>query len=146
MSAGWANGSGNFSFDNFNANLEALLDELVYATGFGSLGFSLDGLTIGKSYRLQLLFSNDKNTTGNDVIVSLLGANFALNDWQPSAVNLIIGFVANAETVFVGFDGPDSTPGRAVLNGYALHQVSEPSTLAILALGLIAAGARRFKK
>lgn len=146
LSAGWTDGSGNFSYDNFNTDLEALLDELVYASGFGSLGFTLDGLTIGNSYRLQLLFSNDKNSTGNDIFVSLLGSDFSLKNWQPNAVNLIVRFTAEAETLFVGFDGPDNQPGRAVLNGYALHEVPEPSTLAILALGLIGLGARRFKK
>lgn len=151
FNSSWSNGSGSFSYDvGFSANLDKLLDELVYANNFNALGFSVSGLTAGNAYRLQLLFSNDKNTTGNDVNVSLLGSSFHLTNWQPGAINLIVSFVALSDTLNISFDGPDTTEGRAVLNGYALHDVTDvpaPASILLLSIGLLGlARTRRAQK
>ncbi len=136
--SGWSNGSGNFvTSGGLSTNLETLLDELVYANTTAALGFSIDGLQAGTAYMLQLLFANDKNSTGNDVTVSLLGESYRLANWQNNEVNLVISFVADASSVFIEFDGPNNTPGRAVLNGYAISEVNAPATLGLFGLALL---------
>jgi len=121
----WSNGVGDFSVDPFSADLDALLTDLKYSTTLGPVSFSIGGLTAGSDYRLQLLFSNDLNTTGDRVDVTIDGVTWVLDDWQPGAVNLIANFTASSSTVTVTFaPGAGSTgeSGRAVLNGYALHE------------------------
>jgi hypothetical protein len=76
---------------------------------------------------LQLLFSNDLNTTGDRVEVTVAGATWILDDWQPDAINLTVQFTATSSSVVTTFaPGAGSTgeSGRAVLNGYVIHQMS----------------------
>lgn len=131
----WALGGGDFSTDPFSAELDSLLTNQQFSTSLDPVTLTISGLTIGKRYRLQLLFSNDLNLTGNNIQVSLEGATWVLDDWQDDAINLTSAFTASNTSVVVTFQpGPDyvpgsdpfDEPGRAVLSAYALHDISVP--------------------
>jgi hypothetical protein len=126
----WGPGGGDFSTDSFSAPLDALLSNLQFSGTLGTVTLRLGGLNIGQTYRLQLLFSNDVNLTGNNVAISVQGDSYVLDDWQPNAINLRVEFVASSTSVDVTFQPgpsfvpgtfPADEPGRAVLNAYALH-------------------------
>ena len=104
---------------------------------------TIGGLTIGQSYNLQLLFSNDVNSTGNDIDVTVQGISYQLLNWIPSALDLSIDFVADSTSVVTTFFGGSANePQRPVLNGYVLQTASataavpEPASLGLLALAL----------
>ena len=123
----WAAGSGDFSVDAFSSNLDALLSDLVFATSLSPVSLSISGLTPGTRYRLQLLFSNDVNSTGDRVEVTVEDTTWILDDWQPDAINLVAQFTATSTSVVTAFaPGAGSTgeSGRAVLNGYVLHDMT----------------------
>ncbi len=127
----WDPGVGDFSTDAFSTDLDALLSSLQFSDTLSPVTFSVAGLTVGQTYRLQLLFSNDLNLTGNNISVSIQGDTYVLNGWQDNAINLRAEFVASSSSVVVTFQpgptyvpgsDPADEPGRAVLNAYALHE------------------------
>ena len=145
-------GVGDFSTDAFSSELDALLSSLVFSTTTTNGALTIDGLTIGTSYRLQLLFSNDLNTTGNNVQVGVEGSSYDLTNWQPTARNLIVDFIASDIFVTTTFQGlTNDNTGQAVLNGYAIHDVSSvpvPAAAWLFGsglLGLIAIARKRLK-
>ncbi|MEL6868369.1 MAG: LamG-like jellyroll fold domain-containing protein [Pseudomonadota bacterium] len=129
----WVNGTpgaDGFAFDSISPALDELLDDLIFVNfGRGPVdtSFNIGGLTPGDDYRLQLLFSNDLNETGNNVEVTVEGETWLLDNWQPDAINLSIDFTATGTSVDVVFTGgPGSTigSGRGVLNAYVLHDIT----------------------
>jgi hypothetical protein len=122
----WGPGGGDFSLDSFSANLDALLSDLQFSGTLVPVSFTIGGLTPGTSYRLQLLFSNDLNTTGDRVEVTVEGTTWILDDWQPDAINLTVQFTASSSSVVTTFApgvGSTGESGRAVLNGYVIHEM-----------------------
>ena len=118
---------GDFSQDGFSATLDAVLSDLQFNNTLSPVNLTIGGLTPGASYRLQLLFSNDLNATGNRVNVTVQGATWVLDDWQPNPVNLTVQFTATSPSAVVTFApgaGSDVDSGRAVLNGYVIHQMT----------------------
>ncbi|MEZ5418324.1 MAG: LamG-like jellyroll fold domain-containing protein [Vicinamibacterales bacterium] len=128
LAGSWGPGGGDFSIDaSFSANLDAVLSDLQFSGTLTPVTFTIGGLTPGATYRLQLLFSNDLNTTGDRVEVTVAGATWILDDWRPDAINLTVQFTATSSSVVTTFaPGAGSTgeSGRAVLNGYVVHQMS----------------------
>lgn len=151
LSSNWFNGGGDFSNDPFSTNLDALLSSLRFVGDGNPATLTIGGLAIGQSYNLQLLFSNDVNSTGNDIDVTVQGSTYALINWIPSALDLSIDFVADSTSLVTTFFGGSSAePQRAVLNGYVLQTaaaatVPEPASLGLLALGLGALSLTRRK-
>ncbi len=128
----WGPGGGDFSLDPFSTNLDALLSDLQFSGTLNPVSLTIGGLTPGTDYRLQLLFSNDLNTTGDRVEVTVEGRTWILDDWQPDAINLIANFTASSSSVTVTFApgvGSTGESGRAVLNAYALHEAAGPGML-----------------
>ncbi len=122
----WGPGGGDFSVDAFSANLDALLSDLQFSGTLNPVSFTISGLTPGTSYRLQLLFSNDLNTTSDRVEVTLEGETWILDDWQPDAINLTAQFTATSSSVVTTFEpgaGSTGESGRAILNAYVLHEI-----------------------
>jgi len=119
----WCHECGYLGYD-----LDHLLGTLVYQPSYpGSRlesSLELGGLTPGRYYRLQLLFSNDLNERGRNSTIIVDGTPYKFAGWQPDAVNLIVNFWATSDTVKVTF--PPVTDGSAsrsaILNGYALHE------------------------
>ena len=123
----WGAGGGDFSLDAFSSNLDALLSDLVFTTSLSPVSLSIGGLTPGTRYRLQLLFSNDVNSTGDRVDVTVEDSTWVLDDWQPGAINLIAQFTATSSSVVTTFMpgvGSTNESGRAVLNGYVIHDMT----------------------
>ncbi|MGB5258752.1 MAG: hypothetical protein WBN44_15970, partial [Woeseiaceae bacterium] len=127
----WALSTGDFSIDAFSVPLDNILSGQRFIPTLESGSLTLGGLIAGETYRLQLLFSNDLNLTGNEVAVTVHGETYVLKGWQDKAINLQVEFTARSSSVVVGFaPGPDyvpgppfNEPGRAGLNGYALHDI-----------------------
>jgi uncharacterized protein YjbI with pentapeptide repeats len=132
LSGPWGPGSGDFSLDSFSGNLDALLSDLQFSGTLNPVSLTIGGLTPGVAYRLQLLFSNDLNTTGDRVEVTVEGETWILDDWQPNAINLSAQFIASGPSVEVTFApgvGSTGESGRAVLNAYAIHLATGPGLL-----------------
>ena len=132
LTGAWGAGGGDFSVDPFSAELDALLSNLVFSGTLGPVNLTIGGLVPGREYRLQLLFSNDVNLTGDNIAVSLEGKTYVLDGWQNNAINLKTEFTATGTSVVVTFQPgptfvagqfPGDEPGRAVLNAYALHEL-----------------------
>ncbi len=127
----WQVSGGNtFSNESLSPELDNLLDDLVFVN-FGRANvdstFSIGGLTPGNDYRLQMLFSNDINNTGNNVEVTVEGETWLLDSWKPDPINLSTEFTATGTTVdivFTGGPGSSSESGRAVLNAYVVHDIT----------------------
>ena len=122
----WGPGGGDFSLDSFSTNLDALLSDLQFSGTLNPVTFTVGGLTPGKNYRLQLLFSNDLNSTGDRVEVTVEGETWILDDWQPGAINLTARFTATGSTVVTRLHralARLAESGRAVLNAYVIHEM-----------------------
>jgi MBG domain len=118
---------GDFSQDGFSVTLDAVLSDLQFSNTLLPVNLTVGGLTPGASYRLQLLFSNDLNPTGDRVNVTVQGATWVLDDWRPNPINLTVQFTATSTSAVVTFaPGAGSTvdSGRAVLNGYVIHRMT----------------------
>jgi hypothetical protein len=133
LGGSWALAVEDFSLDPFSYELDSLLSTLQFNTTLSPATLIVGGLTPGKPYRLQLLFSNDENLTANNIEVVIEGASWVLDDWQDNAINLSTEFTATDTSVIVILQaGPNyvqgshplEEPGRAILNGYAIHDIS----------------------
>ena len=62
---GWNEGSGDFSTAPFSPALDAVLSGNRFTWLYTPVTLTIGGLTPGQNYRLQLLFANNLNTTGN---------------------------------------------------------------------------------
>jgi len=150
---------GNTANDNA---LENVMRSIRWSgAGTDVVTVALDNLTIGNTYSLQLLFAESCCNRGFDISVegSQIVDNFSAYSLQGSTNNTSLGafaryeFTAQDATLNIALGGaasgyPDNNP---ILNGLTLENttsvsVPEPSTFAILALGLIGLVSRRTKK
>ncbi len=111
--------------------------------------FTLNNLTIGYSYQVQI-FANDSRTAGFGRSMALTGSSTVLDYNTTEAVGGVgqfaIGtFTANSTSQVLGFSSPTDTPQ---LNGLSLRvtAVPEPSTWAMLSLGLMSILALRRRR
>lgn len=136
----FTNGGGDFATQfTAGSGLDRILSNLVFSPNTNVSTLSLGGLTIGNSYRLQLLFSNPLNGTGHNMGVSLLGGTENIVGMGSRAVNVVAEFTADASSVVASFSNQGF---RTVFNAYALHsteavQVSAPATPLLMLSGLI---------
>lgn len=143
---------------NDNA-LEFIMQSIRWSHSGATFDVTLNNLTIGDSYSLQLLFAENCCNRGFDIFADgqIIWDNFSANGLQGSINNPSAGaflrydFTAAGSTLAITFGGVDATrpDNNPILNAFTLENVTpipEPSTIAILALGFIGLGARRFKK
>jgi hypothetical protein len=141
------NGGGDFSTQYAAASgLDNVLSSLVFTADTNPGTLTLGGLTIGNTYRLQLLFSNTQNGTGDDQRVSVLGSNLDVVDMGNRGINVVAEFTADNVTLLSSIlnQGP-----RTVLNGYALHELSPvpaPGVMAIFGLGALGIAIQRRRR
>lgn len=128
--------------------LDDLLSSLQFVEGdpptTGVL--TIDGLTAGKNYLLQLLFANERNFSGDDIDVGLDvgGTSYSLGVIDRD-INLLVAFNADNTTLVTSFSPIGSfAAGNTILNAYALHEIPEPATVFLLGAGLL--GLARFRK
>ncbi len=121
----FANGGGAFCQDCIpGSNLKKLLDALVFQPNGSESTLTIGGLTSCHRYRLQLIFSNDVNSTGNNINVNVNGVTYSYSNWIPAAKILTVEFTASSASTVVRFLANNSAePNRAVLNGYAMHDL-----------------------
>ena len=81
LTSGWTGGTPyNYCIECTGA-FNTLMDSLVYNPDNTVTGIDLDGLVIGQSYKVQLLMSNDQNTTGATEQWSLGGVSYVQDGW-----------------------------------------------------------------
>lgn len=124
------NGSGAFCQDCIpGSNLKKLLDALVFQPNGNESTLTIGGLTNCHRYRLQLIYSNDVNSTGNNINVNVNGVTYSYSNWIPAAKILTIEFTATSSNTVVRFlSNNGAEPNRAVLNGYAVHDLDMPNS------------------
>ncbi|MEW6194312.1 MAG: LamG-like jellyroll fold domain-containing protein [Bacteroidota bacterium] len=117
-------GSNGFDVNPVSPELHAVLQGLVFQPNGGASTLTINGLTPGHRHRLQLLFSNDINSTGNNVNITIEGRTYNLTSWIPSSVNLVAEFTPSATSTVVTFgSNSGAEPNRAVFNAYAIHDL-----------------------
>lgn len=126
----FANGGGAFCQDCIpGSNLKKLLDALVFQPNGNESTLTLGGLTSCHRYRLQLIYSNDVNSTGNNINVNVNGVTYSYSNWIPAAKILTVEFTASSASTVVRFLANNGAePNRAVLNGYAIHDLDMPNS------------------
>lgn len=135
-------------------NLGVALDAIEWSAAFASedMLITLENLTPGAEYKLQLLFAEGGGTTDRyvDVVVDgvLVEDEFnsgnALVDPRLAVVHT---FFASDSTVFINFPTA-STPGdhTETINALTLELVPEPTSAALLGLAGIVLAARRRRR
>ncbi len=126
----FANGGGAFCADCVPGSLlQQLLNALVFQPNGNLSTLTIGGLTPCHRYRLQLLYSNDVNSTGNNINITVNGQTYHFANWIPAAKNLIVEFTATSTSTVVSFLANDGAePNRAVLNAYAVHDLDLPNS------------------
>lgn len=147
IESGWLHNSADYrGYVITNSAYSDLLNHVWWIAYTASISdLEISGLTIGKTYRLQLISPDPAGGTvtvegstpyrwlGNDQVLSAIWTaqdstlNMRLARWAPDHPN-----------------SDDGQGGEVYINGYALHEipatVPEPSTLAIFSAGICLTG------
>ena len=130
--------------------LEVVMQSIRWASAPTTVDITAGGLTAGTQYKLQLLFGDNGNGRGFDVLVegTQVADNFAPGDFQVpvggpnGGASLTYEFTAGDGTLNVtlgpeglGGAGPTHGDNNAILQGFTLEVVPEPGSLAVLGLG-----------
>ena len=109
------------------APFQSALSFQYYQEAPDSPSITFPGLTVGATYRAQVLMANTTNQTGWATTASMQGDSYTMTNWgatQP--VNLTVEFVATGTTEVLAFPfTTNSEPARAVINAYTLHQIAD---------------------
>lgn len=139
--------SGDLSYDS-------LLNSFDFGNGAGVTTLNLGGgdLISGIDYLIQVWFTDIRIQSRDLIVGDNAGNTGTLNAGGTGLGQYVIGAFTATDTTQeltldpVGFANAHITGYQILLAGPASATVSEPSTLAIVALGLMGFAARRFKK
>jgi len=111
---------------------------------------TLSSLTVGTTYQIQLWFNDSRATSGTSRTGNILaaGGNVAIDYNTTNALNglgqhAVATFTADGTTQDIDFRSSTDESVAAILNGYQLRIVPEPSGVMLSAIGIIAIAGRR---
>ena len=165
----WSGGAGGPSFTGGTpgsaANLSEIMRDIRWANGAAgqTVTVTVNGLDAGATYNIQLLFNEgaDRDRRYDIGVNGVLAVDDFSSEggdsvWSPSNSFAYSGdFAANGSgelNIVLGREplpgDPNNTPftgadNNAILQGIVLHQIPEPSSSALIGLGLIGLLARR---
>lgn len=119
---GWANGGGDFS-TSFTGGLDTLMSGLAYVSPGTSGTLVINGLTSGRTYRVQLLIQNAVNTSGDNTSITIQGVTHNVGTLGNSAYNVRAEFTATGTSETITFD--DASGSDPILNAYVVHGLPE---------------------
>ncbi|KYG74409.1 hypothetical protein MB14_04140 [Roseivirga ehrenbergii] len=125
------NGGGDFCTDCTPGTLfDELFNGILYQPNGSASAITLTGLVPGNKHRLQLLMSNDHNSTGNNTTFLIEGNPVNVSGWIPNTVNATLEFIASGSTMDIGFAANNgSTANRGIISAYVLHDIDQVGTL-----------------
>jgi hypothetical protein len=122
-----------------DSDFRTLLDAGTFAVFNGTLPITLTGLTAGSQYALQLFFMDQRPCCLNRTVTYSSGGNSVTLEADPNNAGtapfgqFAIGtFTADAATQGFGISGT----GDQQVNAWQLRVVPEPSSIALLGLGM----------
>ncbi len=126
-----SNGGGDFCQDCPSGSLfDQLFNGLLFQPSGSASSITLTGLVPGNKHRLQLLLSNDVNSTGNNTTFIIEGNPVIVSGWIPNTVNATVEFVASSSTMNIGLASNNgSQANRGVVNAYVLHDLDQTGAL-----------------
>lgn len=111
---------------------------------------TLESLSIGTTYQIQLWFNDSRSTTGNGRTGNILtGAGNVAIDYNTTNAAGGLGqyavatFTADGTTQDIDFRASTDENVAAMLNGYQLRIVPEPSGILLAGIGMMALAGRR---
>ena len=125
------NGGGDFCTDCTPGTLfDELFNGILYQPNGSASAITLTGLVPGNKHRLQLLMSNDHNSTGNNTTFLIQGNLVNVSGWIPNTVNATLEFIASGSTMDIGFAANNgSTANRGIISAYVLHDLDQVGAL-----------------
>ncbi|HQY87298.1 MAG TPA: PEP-CTERM sorting domain-containing protein [Tepidisphaeraceae bacterium] len=143
--------SPNAPFTSLSADYQHMLSAGASSTLFKYFMLELGGLTVGQEYAVQLWANDSSLAYGGTEFIVFDDNEFDLGDatLDPNTTNtdggtgqFVIGkFIAGDVTQYIGigesvyFAGPDI--GVPILNSFQLRAVPEPTSLGLLAVGVV---------
>lgn len=138
--SGWVDNTFDWSTGfSSGSPLDQLLSHVINPIGTSNQSLTFSGLTVGHTYRLQIIQSHDPDTTTRKWNFTVDGNaqldSFVNQFTQSGPVDITSQWVADSTTVTANFLPADNTQ-VAHMAGFALHDISavpEPAALWLLA-------------
>ena len=142
-------GSASSPFASLTSNYQTLLSSAVSSDDNNAISLTINGLTLGQQYQFQWwLNASQYNGTGSGFRTTAAAPlSVGLDDNTSNAIGgvgqTVVGtFTAGDVFETITFTGTDGTQAPTI-NAFQLRAVPEPSSLGLLALGVLLTSAAR---